>query len=727
MAWIVFSIGLTWAAAHRSQSLALAIAAGWVVLVLGALLMGARKRQHHETASDVRAVELCGDVDAVIRGLTGLHLLTRTPRRWDSAREARLTHPSLARRIQALRKKYGGAPAMPPDPLVVRSRQRAGDYFVFEREAARWLTAVPEGTPETIDALTNAARSIRQIPYDALTAIHVRPAMNGPLLVYRLGRQEAAFPLHRHDVAAVQAALDQIDIHLATPEPEHATPGEKPLPRLITGVAFVISLLSGITLPAAIALGVAFFLPGSPTMAAAGVTAIAAAVAAAIHPNTTMADEVFRFLAALLGVLGCAAVVVAFRGRGDVRPRGPRVMLAALLACLLGAVLPLILSPREDVLVYVARYRPSLAVSLLGLTALLAFAPEPRKRFTALLPLLLAGGVTWLAVWSPAVFDFPDPLSTNRLPRTAAPPSLIAEQDLGRPVDLLRLAPDGAHFVARQRAEDTRYEDLRPSTFLLGSLHGTSVPLNGDALAADFVAADRLALYEIRETRARVRIITLDGHDEASTPVAMLRDAVLTIEGPRWAVIGDRGNSYTRAGSAAHAWLQPSNTLSLVDAGSRLVYVRPVPMLVSMISGVKREDVIVADERSQSAVSRTPLETRLQRIPGDAAHVLYFASTDARTTVGVIDVAASRPCATPIARLPEVVVQAQVTPDRRVIARTAEGGVLLFNARTGVLSKIAETEVSDPIDVAINGHVAAVVQWTATGSRVLFYSTERID
>jgi hypothetical protein len=281
--------------------------------------------------------------------------------------------------------------------------------------------------------------------------------------------------------------------------------------------------------------------------------------------------------------------------------------------------------------------------------------------------------------------------------------------------------------VARQRAEETSYEDLRPATFLLGSLHGNSIPLNGDALAADFVAADRLALYEIRGTQARVRIVTLDGREEASTPVPILHDAAMTVDGSQWAVIGDRGSAYTRAGSTPHTWPQPSDALSVVDAGSRLVYVKPVPMLVSMISGVKREDVILADERSQTTVSRTPLETRLQRIPGDPTHVLYFASNDSRTTSGVIDLSGNLPRATPVARLPEVVVQTAVTPDRRVIARTAQGGVLLFNARTGALSKIAEAEVSDPIDVAINGHVAAVVQWTPAGSRVLFYSTETID
>jgi hypothetical protein len=722
-AWMVFCLGLTWAAERQSQNLAFTVAAGLVVLSVAMLAMRGRKRQDHESESDARAVELCGDVNAVIGGLTRLHLLSRTPRRWDSAREARLTHPSLA-----LRRKYGGAPAMPPEPLVIRSRKRAGDYFVFEGELARWLTGVPESTPETIDALTGAASSSRQIRYDELTAIHVRPAMNGPLLVYRLGREApAAFPLHRHDVAAVQAALDRIDIHLAPPALAHATPGEKPLPRVITGLAFVISLLPGITLPAAIVLAVAFFLPGAPTMAAAGVTALAAAIAAAIHPNTTMSHAGFLFLAGLLGALGCAAFAVAFRGRGDRRTRGPRIMLAALLACTFVAVLPLILYPRSTALDYVARFRPSLAVSLFGLTALLAFAPARRVRLTALLPLVLAGGVTYLGVSSRAIWDFIDPLRTNHPARTAAPPRLIAALTLDRPVDMIRLSPDGTHFVARQRSENAEYEGLQPSTFLTGTLHGTPAPLNGDALAVDFVNADRLAVYEMQEARPRVRITTLDGHEESATPVDALRDASLTVEGSQWAVTGDRGSSYARAGSGPHTWPQPSGALSLVDAGSRLVYVKRVPMLVSLISGVKQEEVLVTDGRLENSVSRTPLETRLQRIPGDAGHVLYFASDDSRTVAGLIDVAGDRPSAKPVARLPEVVVRTEITPDRRIIARTAQGGVLLFNARTLVLSKIADTDVNDAIDVAINGHVAAVVQWTESGSRVLFYSTETID
>ncbi len=726
-AWMVFSILLTWAAARQSQEMALLIAGGWVAFLVGGFVIRQRKRRHHEAASDVRAVELCGDVEAVIAGLTRLNDLSRTPRRWDSAGEARLTHPSLARRIQALRAKYGGSPVMPiTELLVVRSRKRAGHYFVLGPDAARWLTGVPQNTPETADALLAAAHSARQIPYEELTAIHVRPALSGPLLVFQLGREETgAFPIHRRDVAAVQAALDRIDIHLAVPVVESATPAEKQRPRLVTGLALVASLFPGITLPASVALAVAFALPAAPTMAAASATALAAAVAAVMRPGTQAFTGTFTFSITLLGALGCMAAALAFRGRGDTRMRGPRVMLAALLGCLLVAGLPILLAPRQGSVIYVARYRPSFVVSLAGLAALLAFLPRRGARLAALAVLGAAGGVTWLGISSRTVFDLVDPLRTNHPPRVAAAPRLLASLALDHPVDRIRLSPDGLHFVARERPENANDEEPWNATFLLGTLHEPPVPLSGEVLAAGFVAADRLAIYEVPDRRPQVRIATLDGHDVTATPVDPVRNASLLTGPSQWAIVGDRGPAYARLGASPHTWPQPSGALSVVDAGSRLVYVKQVPLLVSLFSGLQREDVIVADGPPRRLVSRTPLETRVQRIPGDSDHVLYFAADGSDTVAGVID--AGHPCARPVARLRDVIVQADVTPDLRIVARTARGGVLLFNARTGAVARIAETEVSDPVDVAINGHIAAVVQWTDSGSQVLFYATDPID
>lgn len=73
----------------------------WVVAILLGYSRRRRKHRVHESHSDVRAAELCGDPEALIRALTKLHALGRVPDRWD--REKSYSHPSLVQRIQAIR------------------------------------------------------------------------------------------------------------------------------------------------------------------------------------------------------------------------------------------------------------------------------------------------------------------------------------------------------------------------------------------------------------------------------------------------------------------------------------------------------------------------------------------------------------------------------------------------------------------------------------------------
>ena len=79
----------------------------WPLVLLGTLALRMRWRQEHETASDRRAVELCGDPDALASGLTKLYALGRVPRRWSASVEQRASHPSLARRLAAIRGRSG--------------------------------------------------------------------------------------------------------------------------------------------------------------------------------------------------------------------------------------------------------------------------------------------------------------------------------------------------------------------------------------------------------------------------------------------------------------------------------------------------------------------------------------------------------------------------------------------------------------------------------------------
>ncbi len=104
----------------------LGLQVSWYWFGLGALPLflvlasTGRHRQRHETGSDQRAVQLTGDPDALVRALTKLHVIARHPRRWDPKLEQQATHPSLARRIQAIRalQPAAEAPAFEPATFV---------------------------------------------------------------------------------------------------------------------------------------------------------------------------------------------------------------------------------------------------------------------------------------------------------------------------------------------------------------------------------------------------------------------------------------------------------------------------------------------------------------------------------------------------------------------------------------------------------------------------------
>ena len=82
----------------------------WFTAVVVSVVLRARDKQRQETICDLRAVELTGDADALISGLTKLYTVARVPRRTEQQAERSATHPSLARRIRDIRKAAGVAP-----------------------------------------------------------------------------------------------------------------------------------------------------------------------------------------------------------------------------------------------------------------------------------------------------------------------------------------------------------------------------------------------------------------------------------------------------------------------------------------------------------------------------------------------------------------------------------------------------------------------------------------
>ena len=212
------------------------IALVWPFVVLGILVWRFSRSQAHETDSDVRGAELTGDTESMISALTKLHHYSRLPRRWPYDFERTASHPSLARRIQALRNgstvATTSAPAAAgdvgrtspvgstPPPIVLRSTVR-GELVVLDATRGYWFEGVSEaaladGAP-TLERLREQAASYRAVAYVDLAELRVAITAAGRALVARdrAGRKWSV-PLDAGHVATAQSALDSLDGQLAT-------------------------------------------------------------------------------------------------------------------------------------------------------------------------------------------------------------------------------------------------------------------------------------------------------------------------------------------------------------------------------------------------------------------------------------------------------------------------------------------------------------------------------
>ncbi len=254
----------------------------------------ARHRQRHETVSDLRAVALCGDGEALVRGLTRLYTLGRVPRRLDPQLERQATHPSLARRIRDIRRAAGvTASALRED---ARFTAPAGDTVVtFQPDRLQWV----EGE--------SASHSLS---YAHLSEVRVTAAHAGPsaLVVVERGGRRWTMPLETGDVARAQAVLDLVDGRLSEPAP---APRVRPnVTRVIAALAMLLALPVG-QIAAALLAALVAMRPSPPLVAAAGLgTLVAAALTIRNHgiggSHSLLALLLLFAAASLLGVARAA-------------------------------------------------------------------------------------------------------------------------------------------------------------------------------------------------------------------------------------------------------------------------------------------------------------------------------------------------------------------------------------------------------------------------------------
>ena len=146
----------------------------WPFVVLATILARASRVHANELESDRRAVELCGNPDALVSALEKIHAIARHPARWE-ARST--THPSLSRRVRAIKEAAGHRASLLEEPVVIDG-QAAGVKLIFEKFTLRHLAGLPVD-----DARKRRGRQQRGTRLDVAA------------------RQHAAIRQHRHDAA----------------------------------------------------------------------------------------------------------------------------------------------------------------------------------------------------------------------------------------------------------------------------------------------------------------------------------------------------------------------------------------------------------------------------------------------------------------------------------------------------------------------------------------------
>ena len=514
----------------------------WPCALFAALALRAGRRQKNETASDLRAVALTGDADALVRALTTLHTVMLVPRRWDQNRERQSTHPSLARRIRDIRAAAGVAVA-PLDASTVFRAATSGTVVTFDETRLSWQEAI--GASLLLDYANLVELRLNASAAGVVTLVAVE----------RHGRRWQMIP-ETADLPALQRVLDVVDGRL-THERVAARPFAPAAARMVAVLGWVLALPFG-HLAFAFAAVLATISPATAILngAAAAAFATAALMArdASPDPGPSLAG------AALFAALGAALLAVSWARRAA-SSRATGVLLAVLAAGSVPAIA--IIGSGGFSLIRLhqgARSTPAALVLLVALAAACwTWRNRPAFRRAALVSACAAAGVAVLgsnlfldhAVRDPFLVAA-SPAKWITLDRTAA-----VEFDVSFEVESLRLSPTGG-LAAIRRSEDDGSDNAKVTSLVyhVGRPGAALSPVE----ATDFTFVDdrRALVLVVRDKAAEVREMSFDGAPLVAwrEPIPDLRWGTIAYEpqGNRWIVLGrDAADHLVRAAGTVGA------------------------------------------------------------------------------------------------------------------------------------------------------------------------------
>ena len=456
----------------------------WFGALAAALAARAKDKQRQETVCDQRAVAVIGDGEPLISALSKIYALARMPRRIEGRQEQAGSHPSLSRRIRDIRTAAGSPPAPLPSPVTIQSSDGRASA-TFEADALHWVEHA---------GLTHV------LSYGHLTELRLEPhGRRGPRLrASNSAARKWEMTVAPSDVARLQDVLDRVDGQLGDgPAPRGIPAG---VGRLVVLFTSLLALSLGQIAVSVIAL-LAWFVPATPLLSAAGVAAIvAAALGLRDYPASGMS------LALITASAGLVLIWLAREARRG-QSRNPRPLIAVLgtIALLLAASVTF--GGLDPIRLHMAaRSTPSVVVVWLALAAALACAPGSAARVVGLAAAVLATAATVIASESflDRFGDDPFLVESQRLRWIVADPDRAQEFPIPQTTSGVQLSPGGLSIAALQQSDS---EEEVP-TFQVGLAGGGLSPLSGDAV--QFVDDHTLLIMDSGDLGVILRQVRID-------------------------------------------------------------------------------------------------------------------------------------------------------------------------------------------------------------------------
>jgi heat shock protein HtpX len=502
----------------------------WPLLILGMLILQGRRSKRHETESDLRAAELTGDPELVARALVKVHVHGLIPRRWSIDFEKSASHPSLARRIQALRGTSISAPAE-ARPTVIQTA-RPSRVVAFDASRAYWFEGVPEGTQRELNSLREQASGMRSASWNDLVELRIAAETeeDRALVATHKSGDTWSVPIAKSDVAAVQKLLDSVDTRLYGGLHKRRALS----PRLLLSVTTLVTLFTSpglLLLP----LIVAIFRPSTAILAGmAGLTAVDAVFRVKASMGLPM---YWGLLSPGISLVLAALLIIAARQRARGEKRDGLQFTVILLGLAATVMLLATGTSLGGGLAGITR-NPSLrplAACLVGLGAALLVAGRRQARVGGTVALAVGSAVVVLAIAGPAAAGgnfSSDPATLREVRRVEFPAAMITR---------LEPSPDGRGILVEVAGGD---DD--------GGRAGEWQLRYGDSLwtmpvvGAGFVDSARVLSLWPSGDSLELRLERLDTTAvEWVMPLPALRNASLTTRPSdrSWAVVGEASHS----------------------------------------------------------------------------------------------------------------------------------------------------------------------------------------